>query len=282
MDFLYMVQRFREERRVVVTNEIGSITLIVWAHYILGLNVSVTGIVSRPIVFGAGRESPQVMIEWTQPNSDYAGELYYPKTFNMEEEGPEIHLLDSDMQIILRCMADEDDRNGITCEDRHPLLGWGRTYLRRLFNTTLLTADQDPIYEEVIYLITALAVNISKRLDRNTEFSRNQKSTAATGCRPLNFEYWRVKDAAAVLFNDFELDGARIESYVTYLSKQKLTKDTCPTTFTPFLNRVVDDDMEEEPAERLMNQVRYLARIVLIFSHVPRAVRIKYITPIPG
>jgi hypothetical protein len=278
MDFLYKIQRFEEERRVTVTNEIGSITLIVWAHHILGMNVSVIGNVSRPILFGNSRKPPQVTIEWTQPNSDYAGELFYPSS--TEIEGPEIHLLDRDMQIVVRCIPDESDRTDISGEDRHPLLGWGRTYLRRLLNTSLLTTDQDPIYEEVIYLVTALAINVSQRLDRDMESSKRQRPIITTGDfsdvssvqtigrPPLKIEFWRVMDAAAVIFNGFELDESRIESYVNYLLETKLTRDTCPTTFNPFLRRVKSDDIEVGPAERLMDQVKYLARVVLIFSNV--------------
>jgi hypothetical protein len=279
MDCLYQVQRFEEETRIAVTNEIGSITLIVWAHYILGMNVSVTGNVSQPIFFGDGSK-PHVTIEWTQQNREYAGQLFYPSS--TEDSGPEMHLLDQDMQIVLRCITDENDRTDITGEDRHPLLGWGRTYLRRLLNTSLLTTDQDPIYEEFINLATALAVNASQRLDRDTELSKRRPSLTTTGdysdvrsvrdvnrpLQPLKFKYWRVTQAAAIIFDGLKLDERGIEHYVDYLRDTILSRETCPTTFNAFLRRVKSDDIEVSPTERLLDQAKYLARVVLLFSNV--------------
>ena len=140
MDCLYMVQSLPEDRAIVVANEIGSITLIIWAHYLLNLEVVVTGEVSRPIHFGRGSK-PQVTIEWTKKNGELAGELFYPS--ESEDQEPEIRLLDAKQEIALRVHPDEESRDSIQADDRHPLLGWGSTYLHRLLNTTLLLTPQE-------------------------------------------------------------------------------------------------------------------------------------------
>ena len=40
MDYLYLVQRLPDDRKMTVSNQMGSVTLIIWAYYVLGLTVA--------------------------------------------------------------------------------------------------------------------------------------------------------------------------------------------------------------------------------------------------
>jgi hypothetical protein len=262
MHSLYMVQTLPEDRRIVVSNEIGSITLIVWAHYVLGLNVIITGKVSVPIAFG-NISNPQVTIEWTKENAELAGELFYPS--ESKDPGPEIRLLDPELTVLLKCFPDDESRETIQADDRHPLLGWGNVYLQRLLNTSLLTSENDPIYEESVKFITALALQASERLDR-AMWTIGNSSTRPV--RYIALEYWRVFNAAQVIFHGIKIDRTAVDSYVDFLRVTTLNEESCPNAFDGFLGRVKIGSSTFSPSYRLLKQVKYLAQIVLTFAHV--------------
>jgi hypothetical protein len=273
MDFLYKVQTLPEDRKIVVSNEIGSITLIIWAHYILGLNVVITGEIKSPIIFG-GSSNPQVAIEWTKTNRQGAGELFYPAESN--DPGPEIRLLDADMSVQLMVQPSSEDRDFIRADDRHPLLGWGSVYFRRLINRNLLVEDDDDIYKESVSFITAMAINASQRLDRDMDSSERRskpydpKESTESGKpqpRPMTLEFWRVLDAAELIFNGIKIDRAGVQSYVDFY-RDKFKEENLPNTFGSFISRVEKGTSFFSPAVRFMNQVKFLAQIVLIFAHV--------------
>ena len=164
MDYLYLVQRFPEERRILISDEVGSITMIIWAHYILGLTVCIKGALERPLIFGnAG--TPHVTIHWSRLRKEDTLGLWWPSTSGAE--GPTIQILDKAMSVVFESSPDANRRSPIQVEDRHTVRGYGVVYLHRVFNNELITADDDPVYEETIKLITALAIQASGVLDRD-------------------------------------------------------------------------------------------------------------------
>jgi hypothetical protein len=273
MDFLYLVQSLPEDRKVTVSNEIGCITLVIWAHYILELTVVITDTPKGQIVFGDAKE-PHVYISWSKEKKDDAGELFWPLESD-DDADPTIRLHERDISVILTESAPEPERRiFITTEERHPLCGYGVPYLRRVLNVDVITLDNDPIYEESVKLITALAIHVSRRLDRHLSFrnrynTSNPRPPASTLSRSwTQLEMWRLMDSAKLIFNGLSIDPTGVESYINFLSETKLDETTCPNSFTAFLKKVKLGSSSFSPARRLLEQVEHLAKIVVIFAHV--------------
>jgi len=268
MDYLFLVQSLPENRKVTVSNESGSITLVIWAHFILGLDVLLKLPSDKTIVFGSPSD-PQVIIVWTSDTKEDAHQLFWPGA--TEDEEPTIRYHDCDMVVILESSPDPEHRpfQG-SSEDRHPVMNYGVTYLRRLFNASFITQDTDPIYEESVKLITALAINANSRFNRTSTNQRGpvDRNLLENSLLPMRVEVWRILDAAALLFADIGVDAAGVDSYVDFLSETKLDEKACPSSFNPFLRKVKIGESSFSPAKRLLDQVQHLARIVLLFAHV--------------
>lgn len=52
MDYLYMVQTLPEDRLIMVNSQTGLVPMVIWAHYILGLNVLIKSSLDGDVVFG--------------------------------------------------------------------------------------------------------------------------------------------------------------------------------------------------------------------------------------
>lgn len=272
MDYLYLVQRFPEDRKITVSNEMGCMTLIVWAHYVLGLTVAVVAPVSDTKIFFGNNGSPHVIITWSEANGkgngESTGDLWW---YNSSDRvGPEIRLLDSKMSVILESTPEAEGRTDMSAQDRHPLANYGATYLQRLFNTVVITSDNDPIYEETAKLITALAIHVDKRLDRKVA-QRNPGDDFDDPGEPrpaASVEIWRLLAAARLIFGDIPLKAAHIDSYVKFLGETTLDEDSLPITFNGFLKKVSTESQAYTPARRLLFNIKHLATVVLIFGHV--------------
>jgi len=153
-------------------------------------------------------------------------------------------------------------------EDCHPVMNYGVMYFRRLFNVGFIAQDTDPIYEESLKLITALAINANSRFDRTGTYQRDpvDRNLLEDSLLPKRVEIRRILDAAALLFADIGVDAPGVDSYVGFLSETKLDEKTCPSSFNPFLRKVKMGGSAFGPAKRLLNQVQHLAR--MLFAHV--------------
>lgn len=275
MDCLFLVQRFPDDR-ITVSNEIGSITLIVWAHYVLELNVMVTGKVQTPIIFGKDSEI-HVTIQWTKENADEAGELLFTQL--EDHPGPEIRLLDPNMSVVLKSFPEDDNRRPIEGEDRHILCGWGKVYLERLINTNLITTYTDPIYKDAVNFITALAIHVSDRLSRGKTSSEMSEfdfipedpvsdTLVDSELNLISLEYWRILGSARMIFHGITVDDKVVDAHIHYLKQAVLTENDLPNSFDAFLKKVRQGMSRSSPAYRLFLQMKHLARVVLLFAYV--------------
>ena len=221
MDYLYLVQQLLENRKILVTNAMGSITLIIWARFILGLNVSFITESLGTIAFG-DQNDPHVLISWSSLIPDTASGLDKLGE-NDDSPQPSIQLLDEDMSIMIESLPDPERWKDIPSDIRYPLLGYGAVCLHRIFNDDLLTRDLDPIYQEFVILITGLAVFISQRIDRNLYFPPFYESTSNINTlqRDTSIEVWRILASSKLLFSGITggLDNTAINEYVTFLSE---------------------------------------------------------------
>lgn len=269
MDCLYLVQQLRESRKIMISNAMGSITFVIWAHYILGLNVLITTKVSSTIAFG-DEQNPHVMIVWSKLVPHSAS--LYPVTGPPEQElQPSIQLLDEEMSVILDLAPDSERWRSIEVETRYPLLGYGTTYLHRMFNADIITNDIDPIYQESVKLIIATTIWVSRRVDRDIDISPTEVINLSSPRRIISIDIWRILASAKILFpNIFSAaDTPAIDGYVEHLSKSPLDETSLPNVCTTFLKKLPTKFHRYRPASRYIFRLRCLASMVLIFSLVP-------------
>src|SRR5579859_151939 len=265
MDYLFIVQRLPEDRKISVSNENGAITLTVWAHYILNQTVAIivnlTNGKTEKLLFGAG--APHVTIEWVKETKEGANEMFWP--CETEDEDATIRLLDSNMVIVLETApeSDPDRRVFRRTQDRHPLKDYGSAYLRRVYNEGQLVPEGDPVYEESVKLATALALHANSRLDRGLGKDSGQPEHQSENPYPSHVEAWRILDAAKLIFASLGIAIVGVNSYTKLLAETTLDEDSCPNTFKAFLKRVHQGRSSISKEQRLLDQITHLAKVVL-------------------
>ncbi|KAL2820146.1 hypothetical protein BDW59DRAFT_164760 [Aspergillus cavernicola] len=194
MDFLYLAQSLPEDRIITVSNQAGCITLIIWAHYILGLSV----VIDTPdrlhvVVFGT-QEAAQVHITWSPPDE---GDIRADSWDNSSAtRGTEICLYDKDRSVILTCTPEEED--------------------------SLLNRGEPSISEQSFLIITSYTETQSTAAQQP---SINQPEA-------IVIEAWRVINSARLLFHGMDIDPAVITSYAEYFGHTMLDDVSLPTTVT--------------------------------------------------
>ena len=271
MDYLYIVQQLPESRKIMISNAMGSITFVIWAHYILGLNVLITTEGPSTIPFG-DEQNPHVLIVWSKliPHSASLTQVSHKDEQMLQ---PSIQLLDEDMSVMLDSTPDSERWRDITVETRYPLLGYGATYLHRMFNANIITNDLDPIYQESVNLIIAIAIWVSQRVDRdmNITLSSREVITLPSPQRNVSIDIWRILASAKLLFsNKFEaVDTSAIDKYVKCLSQGPLDEASLPSICTVFLKKVPINPRLTSPGKNYIFHLRCLASMVLVFSFIP-------------
>ena len=274
MDYLYIVQQLRDSRKITISSAMGSVTFVIWAHYILGLNVLITTEDSSTIAFG-DEHTPHVLIGWSKLNPSSASILPVPH-HDENKLHPSIRLLDEDMSVILDSSPDPERWTEIAVDTRYPLLGYGAAYLHRMFNANIVTDRSDPVYQESVRLIIAMAIWVSYRVDRDMHITANVAHQAdvievSSPRRNLSIEVWRILASAELLFSKIPgaTDTSAINNYVARLSKDPLDEASLPSACTTFLKRLPTKPRQAYLASRYIFRLRCLASMVLIFSFVP-------------
>ncbi len=270
MDYLYLVQSLPEHRKIFVSNQMGCVTLVIWAHYALNLRVAVTHatLPNKSIIFGDPAE-PQVIITW-QDCKDHTDDHNNNYVQYCKFRQPEVRLLDQDMSVILRSFPDEQRSQIIgRPHDRHPLLGYGSTCLHRIFNTKNITTDNDPIYEDSVKLITALAIHALSRLDRKLDPEyRGRDEFENLPRHEIQSEVWRVLASSKIIFAGIKHHPAGIATYVEFLSNSFLSMENLPSSFTSHFKKATPSNASLLQGTNLLEQIEILARIVLLFAFV--------------
>jgi hypothetical protein len=161
MDYLYIVQKFPEDRKILLKSEEGAIPVIVWAHKILGLSVVIRCSSKDPrrdLYFGDSN-SPEVIIQWSDQ-----------ETMASQSNSPEILLLDQSMDVVLSTISDRSATTGLETAERHSLENFGTTHLKRHFNQNIMVGFSEPVYLEMVQLILALVVLMSRKIRPETLF----------------------------------------------------------------------------------------------------------------
>ena len=272
LDYLYLVQQLPESRRIVVSKASGAITLVIWAHYILGLNVVIKSEAGSTVVFGSDRTA-HVTITWSDPAMSDMYHFVYGE--DDQYAVVEIQLFDKDMEVIMESSSEPNQKKRIESEERHVVLGYCALSLRRMFNNELITHDVDPIYTESVNLAIALAARASQALCSSLTFKpftfgTNESSVSNIVHEESPLEIWRILTAAKVLFAGVcdNLDTATITSYMESLSDGPLDEASLPSSCTAYLKRLPVKPLKEPPAKHYLRRITQIASTVLLLAHV--------------
>ena len=217
VEAFHKVQSLPEDREITISNKIGAVTLISWAHKILGLHVVVdyheyrkpTLSVQFPTMF-----PPQVRINWRYEGA-YREHEYpaYPETCG--RVAPQVQLLDAEGNVVLKCYPEDSldgtfeatqDRLEIRAYDRHALKGWGTLFMYRCLNTHSFVDAEDPIHKQLAAHSTALAILTSRNHDRSHQY---RDSIAP--------DLWRILQTSELIFDRIEIKQGDIQNYVQLL-----------------------------------------------------------------
>lgn len=195
MDYLYLAQSLPEDRKVFCKSEKGVIPIVIWAHTILGLTVTIRSPQHEDLIFGTSSASSlgQVIIQWRAIAS-----------IDVAAEDSEILLLDRSMKVILKTMPDSSTESDIETEERHNLQNFGSRKLYSLFNLVSSISDESPIYQDLIECILAVAIIRSRRIERQKNDSSTESDaelSKPSDTRYYSLEYWRIASAGALLFH---------------------------------------------------------------------------------
>ncbi|KAL8858754.1 MAG: hypothetical protein Q9178_004671 [Gyalolechia marmorata] len=235
MDYFYMAQSLPEDRFIVVENQTGLIPMLIWAHYILGLTVHVRNSPDGSMAFGPG--NPQVVIQWSntfltnRPESDT---VWIPNFISTWESSPTIQLFDAQMHPVLKTEPNDDASAKIEGQECHRLRGYGTTFLRRLFNSKILIADDDPIYVDTANLSVSIAIALARVMRRapvfvNDHGHRWEDDDELLQHCYINSDPWRLFDSSNLLFWGIKLDKRKISKYLENLNGKRID-DSIPTS----------------------------------------------------
>ena len=223
VDAFYAVQSLPVDRKIAVSNETGVVTLVAWAHHILGYDVIIVGEVDEPICFGTC-SSPQVTITWTQARQEAEISGFVPSyPLESNSQRPELQLLDADSAVLIKYYPNlEFGYDEIRGQDRHILAGWGTTLLHRALNTQVLIQDDDQIHEQIVKDITARTLFALNRLYRVTRFTPGSSATQCSKAPEtelqkakqfrVELEAWRVTRAVKILFEGINIENIELKA----------------------------------------------------------------------
>ena len=200
MDSLRIVQKFPEDRTMIIPSEEGAIPIVVWAHKVLGLTVVIRSSSHEDLFFGSA-DNPHVTIRWRDERS-----------LACEVDAADILVLDPSQEVVLRYVHEDHFAIGIQTEERHLLENFGSTHLRQFFKQHVSIMDDSPLYADFIELIFALVYLMSRKIRRECYFD----NIAKLNQYPL--DVWRIENTVEVVFKDF-LDRVNFDD-LEQLSKE--------------------------------------------------------------
>ncbi|KAL9621135.1 MAG: hypothetical protein Q9160_004386 [Pyrenula sp. 1 TL-2023] len=231
------------------------------------MNVVVTNNSDLHVKFGNSGIT-QLIISWSSRINREADDLCF-WTIHGGSRGAVIRLHEKDMSVILTCEPQNKERLITGAEERHPLEGWGFTYLKRLLNFDTIILDNDPVYEESLKLIAGVAVHASRRLRRYRYLADEILPNIGDGPESqICIETWRVINSAKLLFAGANINTAGVSSYVDFLASTKLCEDSMPNSLLAFLKKRKAREGSMSIESDILRQIQYLAMVVLVFAHV--------------
>ena len=257
MDYLYIIQKFPEDRKMIINNHEGILTMVVWAYYVLNLTVLVKGSPAGDVSFGKDTLSPQVIILWDEP------------------AGHEICLLDKNTEVVLRTEEDELTFSYLEACERLPLQNYGTILLHRHFNRYISASQDDPIYIDAAQMVVAMAVVASRNLIRTSSAGTVLSDHGKRGTRPpIVLERWRITAFANILFKDLSLDVKAIDGFVdALLEDEEADSGTpLPRSLELHLKKLKKPTQWTQGVPTVsLGLLRRLASLIVVFSNISGA-----------
>ena len=248
LDFLVVAQNLPSDRRISLSTEVGCIPFIVWTHYILQFTVVITGELSQEVVFGDATDiHPCVYICWTGDRRK-----------KMQEASIKLH--EKEMAVILEIAPEEDPRFLIASQERHAILGYGTTFLKRLFNRTTITPETETLYGDSVKYIIANTIRVSRRICFDAKMFPFR-------C-PSRFEIWRILKVGTVLFHGLPLEAEEIRTYTEYSGQDEIGQDILPPAFNAYLEKAKGCESLEWCTADLIAQFSFPVRLIVALCFV--------------
>ena len=240
MDYLYVVQQLCESRKIMISNAMGSITFVVWAHYVPGLNVLITTEVPSTIALG-DEQNLHVLIVWSKL-TPHAASLYPVSSKDRYKLQPSMQLLDEEVCVILDSALDSERWRDIAVNTRYPLLGYGATYLHRMFNADIITYDLESYLSGITktdHSPSDLGFKAGGSWHERYSFSNRGCQSSITAEKGVN---WYMEDTSfgrvTISQHSWGCRYFRYRSVCWNVSRGPLDEASLPTTCTVFLQRV--------------------------------------------
>lgn len=199
MDYLYVLQSLPDDRIMQTQNCNGTMPLVIWAHYVLGLTVMVQGTPDGNIMFGEGAR-PNVIINWVTPKENDDDDSDDPDS---------VFLLDGSLEVVLHPYT-SGNMGILTSQERIPLEGYGTTFLRREFNRWTFVPNDAQLYSDCAQFSCVLALCMSQCI------TRSFLPTAIPASVDFDtIPMWRVTGATELLFSGIEVDSSTIYNWTT-------------------------------------------------------------------
>ena len=268
MDYLYMVQSLPEDRFIVIENQFGLVPMVIWAHYILGLNVLVENSPDGDVAFGS-IVNPHVIIKWS--STLLSASAFTAVGDKQQASPPTIVLLDADMHVVLKTEPRYNESIEIEGQDCHRLQEYGTIFLRRLYNKKTLIADDDPVIADTANFAVSFAILLSRVMRRHPLSDEqlsvgSQKGDVPTQCF-LGTEAWRMFNSAQILFWGIKLDRRQISENCDRLSGKSIEDMAIPTSIRNYLENWGDVSISMG-RQRFFDDIRQLASWILSFAQV--------------
>ena len=258
MDYFCLVQSLPEDRFVMVESELGLVPLIVWGHCILGLSVLVKDSPDGDVIFGR-IGNPQIIIQWTS--------LAIQPTSQFKPRVPTIYLLDASQEVVLQTEPVDNENSRIEGQECHRLKDYGTTFLQRLFNKTILIADDDPVYAETANLAVAFAMWLSRSMRRVPVITESPHENRVSQQRCLGTESWRLFDSSSLLFSGIGLDKSVINDFNEKLTGASIADMTLPPRVRHYLESP-EDNKYKLTRQDFIEDIKQAASWVLTFAQV--------------
>lgn len=253
IDCFCRLQRWPEEYKMVVNGLQGFITIIIWAHFVLGLTVEIVGSPGGNFRFGP-QHIVHVFISW----SDQLDVL-------------EIHLLDSkDDRIFMTSLADDSSGDDLLSAfgERAKLKSYCMTSIRRELNAKTRVPEGDEVQLGVVRMVLAIAYIVSKKICRVRQVQTSSRSNS----RPEKDNEWSVTieedrffNSAETLFSGLGIDEDTTKNLANRIKGKPFGLDLLPIALQGHVERIGNDPSNMRELERFLQS---LVSFVLLFALV--------------
>ena len=223
VDGLGTIQRWPEEYCMLVQGRAGCITLVAWAHFLLGLSVCVRyNAYNKQVSFPSQASSAHVIIEVNEESL----------------ERLEVCLLDRQKNIALRMDPSAAEFVPSRAQERLPLRNYCTTTICRYYDESPSWVKSQ-VFKDCRNFTIAIALAQSTRLER---------SNNSGGSIMYSIKKWQIWNAARILFDDEKLEYEVIENLANMVlledSVESFPREKLPLKLNDYLKCKPDNGMK--------------------------------------